>query len=576
MEFEFPFEVPAEFATLSAEEFAAFAATAREHARQALAADNTPAPALIAYRDLMTSVSTEETRRSDELAAAADARAALAGLTADPAPADTEPTEPAQGSPAAPSPAQPAPAASDPAPRSEPASGGTLEDGPAEPERLAVGVLVASADAPGVRGELESFDQVGRLLDTQFSRYGGPKLSRGAALPAPIIEGGNKFRMTGGRSLVRHSIAAIQRQYAPEFRITSPADVHRVLEYVRNEARLPGGSLARSAQLAVENGRSLTAAAGWCAPSETLYDLCSLSSLDGMLDIPTLQASRGGFQIPEDGGPDFATIYDLIGDEGDVILTEYEVENGAEKVCVEVPCPPFVDVRLDVAYLCLTGNLLQQRGYPEAVTQFSQEAITALAHKVNASMIARLVAGSTAPATIAEPASSDDAASQLLSAVELAIMDMRYRNRMPLNATVEVVFPAWVVGPIRAALARRRGVAELAVSDAEIVSWLTLRGARPQFVYDWQDAFTGGTFGGASSATAFPTSVTFLVYPAGTWVKAEQDVIALDTIYDNAMLTGNQFTALFVEDGLAALKMCSDSRLYTTDVQVAGITACCP
>jgi hypothetical protein len=147
---------------------------------------------------------------------------------------------------------------------------------------------------------------------------------------------------------------------------------------------------------------------------------------------------------------------------------------------------------------------------------------------------------------------------------------------MLLGSTVEVVFPAWVIGPIRAALARRRGVTELAVTDAEIVSWLTLRGARPQFVYDWQDAFTGGTFGGSASATAFPTSVTFLVYPAGTWVKGEQDVINIDTVYDNALLTQNQFTALFMEDGLSAMKMCADSRLYTTDVQPAGITACCP
>lgn len=569
MEFEFPFEVPADLTALSADEFAAFATQAREHARQVLAADDSPAPALTAYRDLLTGVQAEETRRADELSAAADARAALATLTEEPtpapAPAPTEPT-PASGEPVP----APEPRGTEPVPATAPT--GTL-DTPPEPERLSVGVLVASSDAPGVRGELTSFDQVGRLLDTQFGRYGRP---RTAGNRAPIIPGGHRFRMAGGRSMIRHSIAAIQREYPAEFRITDSNDARRVLEHVRNEARLPGGSLAQSVQRRVDAGQSLTAAAGWCAPSEILYDLCSLSSMDGMLDIPTLQATRGGFQVPEDGGPDFATIYDAIGDEGDVILTEYEVENGAEKVCVEVPCPPFVDVRLDVAYLCLTGNLLQQRGYPEAVTQFSQEAITALAHKVNASMIARLVAGSTAPATIAEPASSDDAASNVLAAVELAIMDMRYRNRMPLNATVEVVFPAWVIGPIRAALARRRGVAEMAVSEAEISSWFTLRGARVQFVYDWQDAFTGGTFGGSSSATAFPTTVTFLVYPAGTWVKAEQDVISLDTIYDNAMLTSNQFTALFVEDGLAALKMCSDSRLYTTDVNPAGITACCP
>lgn len=571
---EFPFEIPADLTALSADEFAAFRTQVREFAQTTLADENASAEALVATRELFAGVETEQTRRTELDAAAQAARAELsAGLnpTEPPAPEPTPPTP--EPTPAPPVPA-PEPGGSEPVPAvtaSGTGTGSTLD--PAPDNRPRVGVLVASADAPGVRGELTDFTAVGALLDRQFGRYGKPSGKGGNR--RSIVPGGNRFRV-GGRSMIRHSIAAIQREYPEEFRIVNPGDAMRVLEHVRNERRLPGGSLAQSAQRQVEAGRSLTAAAGWCAPSEILYDLCSLSSLDGMLDIPTLQASRGGFQIPENGGPNFATIYDLIGDEGDVILTEYDVENGAEKVCVEVPCPDFVDVRLDVAYLCLTGNLLQQRGYPEAVTQFSQEAITALAHKVNESMIARLVAGSTAPATITEPASSDDAASNVLAAVELAIMDMRYRNRMSLSTTVEVVFPAWVVGPIRAAMARRRGVAEMNVSDAEIVSWFTMRGARVQFVYDWQDAFSGGTFGGSASATAFPTTVTFLVYPAGTWVKAEQDVINLDTVYDNAMLTQNQFTALFVEDGLAALQMCSDSRLYTTDVNPAGITACCP
>lgn len=566
MGFEFPFEVPADLTALSADEFAAFQTQVREFARTTLADENASADALVATRELFASVTTEDTRRTDLAAAASAARAELA--------AGLAPTEPTPAPEPTPVPA-PEPTGTEPIPAAQPPANpsGTLDPGPADAETPRVGVLVASADAPGVRGELTDFSQVGRLLDTQFGRYGRP--SDNQEFDQRRVMGGKRFRI-GGRSMIRHSIAAIQREYPAEFRIVNPGDAMRVLEHVRNERRLPGGSLAQSAQRAVDAGRSLTAAAGWCAPSEILYDLCSLSSLDGMLDIPTLQASRGGFQIPEDGGPNFATIYDLIGDEGDVILTEYDVENGAEKVCVEVPCPPFVDVRLDVAYLCLTGNLLQQRGYPEAVTQFSQEAITALAHKVNESMIARLVAGSTAPATIPEVASSDDAASNVLAAVELAIMDMRYRNRMPLNATVEVVFPAWVIGPIRTAMARRAGVSEMAVSDAEIVSWFTVRGARVQFVYDWQDAFSGGAFGGSASATAFPTTVTFLVYPAGTWVKGEQDVISLDTVYDNAMLTQNQFTALFVEDGLSAMKMCSDSRLYTTDVNPAGITGCCP
>ena len=115
------------------------------------------------------------------------------------------------------------------------------------------------------------------------------------------------------------------------------------------------------------------------------------------------------------------------------------------------------------------------------------------------------------------------------------------------------------------------------VSDAEILGWFTTRRAVPRFVYDWQDAFSGlaGGPGGSSPITVFPDEVQFLVYPAGTWVKPVRDVINLDTVYDNALLTSNQYTALFAEDGFNVIKMCVESRLYQVDVDVAGLVGCC-
>jgi hypothetical protein len=260
-----------------------------------------------------------------------------------------------------------------------------------------------------------------------------------------------------------------------------------------------------------------------------------------------------------------------------VILTEYDVINGADKVCVEIPCPDFVEVRLDVAYVCITGSLLQRRGYPEAVTRFSQGAMVALAHKVNESVIARIVAGSGAPIVISADASGDDAASAVLSAVELAIEDMKYRNRMGRTATIEIVLPAWVLAPIRAALARRRGVAAINVTDADILAAFTTRHAVPRFVYDWQDAYAGlsGGPGSQTPITVWPATMLFLAYPAGTWVKPVRDVVSLDTVYDNALLTQNQYTALFAEDGFNVIKMCADSRLYQVPIDVSGVTGCC-
>jgi hypothetical protein len=136
----------------------------------------------------------------------------------------------------------------------------------------------------------------------------------------------------------------------------------------------------------------------------------------------------------------------------------------------------------------------------------------------------------------------------------------------------------WFLAQIRAALSRRRGVALLSVTDAEILDWFSMRRAMPQFVYDWQDNFSGlvGGPGGVTPLEALPTSGQFLVYPSGTWVKAVQDVVSLDTIYDSTLLQTNQYTAIFAEDGWAMLQMCPDSRLYEVALDPSGVVGCCP
>lgn len=574
MGYQFPFEVPADLTALSAEEFAAFAAQVRTHAEATLADDNASAEALVETRTLFSSVTTEETRRTELSAQAQAARQELAaGLAPATQPTPGPTTPPAPEPTPAPVPA-PEPTGTEPVPAvtaSGTGTGSTLDPAPeSTPPRYAS--MTASSDAPGTGGALATFADAGVLIERRLSTYSSSTGSN----PRAKRVGRNRFAI-GGRSLTRHGNVAFRREFPEELTIRDGKDALSILDYATKESRLPGGSLVASMEAQVKAGKSLTAAAGWCAPSETIYDLCELETMDGLLDIAEVQATRGGFFVPENGGPDFSTIYDSIGDEGDVILSEYDVINGAEKVCVEIPCPEFVEVRLDVAYVCITGSLLQRRGYPEAVTRFSRGTMVALAHKINESVISRIVAQSGAPVTIPTIAGSDDAASQLLSAVELAIEDMRYRHRMGRTATMEVVLPAWAIAPIRAALARRRGVMAINVSNAEILAAFTTRGAVPRFVYDWQDAYSGlaGGPGGSTALTEFPDEVQFLVYPAGTWVKPVRDVVNLDTVYDNALLTQNQYTALFAEDGFNVLKMCADSRLYEVGLDPAGIVGCC-
>lgn len=558
----FPFDVPT-LTDLTSEQLTEFGATVRTFAAALVSDPDAEADVLTATRELLTSVSAEEFRRREASEQLATARADLAAsLTPDPT---TGPTP----TPVTPPPAPVAP----PAPVTPPPAltASTLDAPPPDATPRLVSMTAAS-DAPGAGIELADFRAAGALIERRLSTYSSSTVRNRSARRI----GSNAF-VLDGRRLTRHANVAFRREFPNDLRITDTQSALSVLDHAASERRLPGGGLRESTRQAVTQGRALTAAVGWCAPSETIYELCELETLDGILPLPEVQATRGGFFVPEDGGPNFATIYQGLGDGGDVILSEYEVENDTAKVCLEITCPDFVEVRLDVAYVCLTGSLLQRRGYPEVVTRFSQGAMVALAHKVNESVIARIVAASTGPTVIPTIVGSDDAASQLLSAIELAIEDTRYRNRMARNATIEVVLPAWVMVPIRAALSRRTGVAAINVTDAQILDAFTTRGTVPHFVYDWQDAFSGlvGGPGGAAPLTVLPTSVQFLTYPAGTWVKPVRDVVNLDTVYDNALLTQNQYTALFAEDGFNVLQMCPDSRLYQVEIDPAGIVGCC-
>lgn len=386
---------------------------------------------------------------------------------------------------------------------------------------------------------------------------------------------------------VHYQVATLTRDYPAEFSVFNRDEDDEILRQVTNEARLPGGSLIQAAALRrkeLENDPrvdSLVAATGWCAPSETVYDTCFQGTVSGLFDAPEVQARRGG--IRHNQGIDFTGVFG--GGTGFFNLSEAQVIAGTTKSCVEIPCPSFVDDRLGVTGLCITGNILQNRGYPEFVRDWMRAAMVASAHQINSLQIAAVVAGSTAVTLSSPPFATDGTVtSQLLAAVEMAIVDMKYRLRMNPDATLEVVFPWWVLAQFRADMSRQNGGDALArqrVTNAQINGWFSERGARVQWVYDWQDAFAptdvvGGVAGNApGSAVAipqFPTGVKFLVYPTGTWVRAVNDVITLNAIYDSTKLATNQNTQLFTETGWAMMRMCPLSRVYTINICPSGST----
>lgn len=403
-------------------------------------------------------------------------------------------------------------------------------------------IVQAAPDVQGfASGQGLDWLGVGRAVDARMRLFNDQTYARAAAA-------GRHIRQQLGAVI-------IQKPFDEGLRIKNDdsAHVEEVLARATDESRLPGGSLVASGT-------------GWCAPSTTIYDLCELESRDGLFDVPEIDVTRGG--INHTLGPDFATIYADTGfefTEADDIEGAYDGSPDTPKPCYHVPCPDFDEDRLQVAGLCLTAGLLQQRGYPEVIARTVRGALVAHDHKMAARKVAAIAAAST-PVTM--PSGQVGATAPLLTAIELQVEHYKEVRRLARNQSVEIVLPFWVRGALRADLARRLGLDLLDVTDQRIDALIRSRGAAPQFIYNWQGV--GST--PASGFTAYPEEVDFLLYAAGTWVAGGSDVITIDTLFDSVMLGTNDYTALFSEEGWLVAQRCHDSRLVTVPLCPNGAT----
>lgn len=473
-----------------------------------------------------------------------------------------------------------------------------------------------------------------------------------AARPGPVLAA----RRASSRFSQKHVIAHIEKPFDKRAIVGKDGDANAAIAFATNEAFLKSD----------KGAGSLTAAGGWCAPSEVLYGMCSLESTDGLLSIPEIQVNRGGLRWTL--GPDWVDIFadtgfcfteadDIAGsysltdavyslteggagltsytitfqgqttgaidddataaqvqaalealsnvDPGDVVVTgttnpiamrlsfggQYAntalltptttptggtgvvavgvVTQGGQagpKPCAIVPCPDFVENRLDVCGVCIQSGILLNRAYPEVVDRYVSGALTAHAHRMATNVLAEMIAGSTA-VTPTALTNGTGVTSPLLSAIELQAEDMKYRYRMPRGTVLEAIFPFWARGAIRADLSRRQGVDLINVSDAEINKWFRDRGINPQFIYNFDNL---GTLAGG--ALVWPTTLRFLIYPAGTWVKGASPVITLSMLHDSTLNENNNFTAIFTEEAWMVMKMCHMSRIVTVAICPNGNT----
>lgn len=304
---------------------------------------------------------------------------------------------------------------------------------------------------------------------------------------------------------------------------------------------------------------SLTAAGGWCAPSEQLYDFCEVPLATDLVALPEITIRRGGVRWPNE--PDLTAIFDSF----EFFFTEPELEAlpPVVKECVEIPCPDeFTEIRLNAVGYCVEAGILQTQGWPELIDWFmrslTQEHFRALSRRT----ILDMVNGST---PVAIPTTSQIAAgSSVLNSIELMAINLRLNKGYARNHPIEGVAPNWLHAVIRADLANQQGVDTKNVTDAQINGWFAARNIAFQFVADWQTRGVGQP--GNLGTLEWPGTVRVLLYPAGTWFRALTNIIEFGVQYPRELLQINRYSRFFTEDAYAVAKRCDESLVVTIPI----------
>jgi hypothetical protein len=427
-----------------------------------------------------------------------------------------------------------APPVEQPPAETPPAQAGTIRKVAAATERPNVPDTQTTPFSLVAAANVEGFS-TGQKLDS-LTDVALAAISRAKAFGVPNGDGKSV-------KLEHFGTALLELDFPTELTVdrrSSPEDMSDVMDHAIDESRLPGGSL--------------TAAGGWCSPSETDYSLEDDSTTEGLLSLPTVNVKRGGMRFAI--SPTFAAFYANPG----FIQTEAQAIAGTVKPCVEVPCPSFTDVRLDAEGICIKVPILTEAAYPEVVRQFVSGTLTAHQHWINANVIGRVVTAAGAARVFTGLGS---VYSDSLEAIGLVINQTKQKYRLGLNASVEVVVPFWVKDVFKNDLRRQSGRTG-PVTDAEMAGHFASINANVQYVYDWQLL--------DETAEVYPATFQAVVYPAGTFVKGVSNIIKLNTVYDAASLATNVYTGLFAEQGLLVAKKKFHADLITVPICAAGRT----
>lgn len=564
------FELPAEITSLDNDALDALLEQAVTTFDTGSSAESITQEDLAALRKLTEDIRTIRAEKTARTVAAEEAVSELATMAAEvrgeaPGEAEDPPAEdpPAEADPEA-DPAEVDPAESEPTEAVLVAEGETV---------VAEGELVTAAATPNrhmnlaeVRARQPKQKLPAKPKDRVEIRAAAdvPGLGIGQGLDIDQLVDGVINRANGLKSAGRPAQAMVASYMLPfpeDLQVTdaqSAAMGTSVVLAAADQGRLPGGDLVASG--------------GWCAPSETIYDIADVACPDMLWSAPEVQLKRGGLRYYKTPTLDISGLT--------WIHTEANDIAGATKPIFRVPCPDPFDRRCEAIGVIIEAGILTERFFPELVAWYVRNSM--VAHEIRVSQAMFL--GAIAASTHVVMGETMGAFTAVFGAVALQAADLVEKHSLCESTGVEVVFPWWSKNLFLADIARQNA-REFDEIDPNIIAkaFATL-GVSVQ----WARGLPPGVptdIGAAAPAPSWPDDLNFLIHPAGAFQIGRGAEVNLGAVYDSNTFVTNDYTALFTEECVALIDRGPESRFVTVPIcpdgttgsqAIAGTTLECP
>lgn len=285
---------------------------------------------------------------------------------------------------------------------------------------------------------------------------------------------------------------------------------------------------------------AIVAAGGICLPAQADFShpVCGMEARPIRDALPSFQMSRGRLRY----GP--AVSYADLADAITVWDVDTDEDPGtAVKACPAIECEAELEAEVQAIVKCITIGNFQARHNPEFFAANLQALNVAFDAAAEGQLYDAIIAGSTSTTVVN---TGQGTIPNLLVNIDKLAAGIRSVNRLPRTVTLDAILPDWIESALRSHLAVQPA-RYAGLLDPTPMAWFAARNIRPIFSPDAVPLST------PTNVSTFPSTVTFALYPNGTWVFGDGGTLDLGVVRDSTLNATNDLQ-VFAEGFEVAFK----------------------